>query len=99
VLTGGVDQDQVAVPRNRVSCGIVQHAGIGARSDDRAIRRPLRAVFAECVQQLCFEFVLAHAGVRRGHGAAMREGRDLTGAAHDGQFVGVLEETHLVEDR
>ena len=98
-FAGGVDQDQVAVLGNRVAGRVVQHAGIRAGRDDRRVSRRLRAEFAERVEQLGFEFVLAHAGMARGHRAAMRLRGNLSGAAHDGEFVVVLEEPHLVEQR
>jgi len=96
-FAGRVDQNQVAVLRNRVAGRVVQHARIRARGDDRRVSGRLRAELAERVEQLRFEFVLAHAGTARGHRPAVRLRGNLSGAAHDGELVVVLDEPHLVE--
>jgi hypothetical protein len=97
-LAAGVDQAQLAGAQLGVAGSVVQHTGIRARRDDRAVGRALRAVAAELVQQLGLDLVLAHARVRVGtkaraavaHRARMCAGRDRAGAAQRRQLVAVL---------
>ena len=52
---------------------------------------------AKFVQQLGFDFVFGAARRRRAHRAFVRASRDLRGAAHDIQFVRILDQPHVVE--
>jgi hypothetical protein len=106
-FAAGVDQAQVAGLQLGIGCRVVQHAGVRAGRDDRAVGRTLRAVAAELVQQLGLDLVFAHAAAgvaaealrAEAHRAPMRAGRDRGGAAHRRQLAGVLHEPHLAEQR
>src|SRR5690606_34812570 len=89
-LAAGADHQQAANGRA---------AGVGAAGNDRGIGRCRAAGRAEGVQQFGLDLVLETARAARAHGTAVRVGRDLAGTAHDGQFGGVLDQTHLVQFR
>ncbi len=98
-LARGVDQDQVAFAHDCVARRVVQRAGIRAGRDDRPVSRRLRAASAERVEQLGFEFVLAHAWPAGMHRAPVRLGGNRRRAPHDRDFVRALDEAHFVEKR
>ncbi len=86
-LAAGVDQQQIAVAHERVVLDVMQHAGVGACRHDRRVRRRLRALPAELVQELRLDLVLAHARPRaaawraRVRLAAMSGGRRISASS------------------
>ena len=102
-LAARINQHQIARLNGRVARLIVQHAGIAACRHDVAIGGKLRAVLAKGVLQLGFEVVFAHLAAVAQHGGAglhgtfVSMGRDLAGAANDGQLVRIFEQTHFIQ--
>ena len=56
-----------------------------------------RAMAAEFVQQFRFDLVFELPGAGEAHRALMRRGGNRGGAAHDVEFVRILEQAHFVE--
>ena len=98
-LAARIDQQQIAVAQAGVVRHVMQHTGVRAGRHDRRVRRKLRAIAPEFVQQLRLDLVLHAAGARGLHGAAVRRGGDARGAPHGGELLLVLDEAHVVEER
>ena len=96
VFGAGIDQHQVARARGRVVRAVMQHAGIRAGADDAAVGR-FGVVGAEHALQFGLQFEFAHARARDAHRGLVRDDADVGGALHQLDFVGRLEQPHLVE--
>ena len=102
-LAACVNQDQLAIAHLCRIGAVVQHAGIGPGGHNGAIRRKLRAMAAKLVQQLGLKMVFAQLfpgaqAMRAGlHGPHMGACTDVRGAPHDGQFMMVFDQAHLIQ--
>src|SRR6267143_656543 len=74
-------------------------AAICAAGDDRRVGRGLRSASAELVNDLGFDLVLAQPRPGSAHRAAMRFGGNARAAAHRVEFVLVLDQAHVVEEK
>src|ERR1700722_9525515 len=74
----------------------MQHAGIGAATDDRVIGN-VGAVAVELVQQLGHDLVFHASRPAEAHRAYVRAAGDLAGAAHQTELAAALEQPHVVQ--
>ncbi len=73
----------------------MQDAGVRACRDDAVVGDALRTVLTKGVQQLGFELVFVQTRLCRLHRADVTASRDRGGFAHDVEFRGILDQSHL----
>ena len=96
VFGTGIDQDQLAIGGNRIVGHIVQHTGIAAGADNRAIRRPA-VIGAEHPLDLRLQHILGHARTDHCHRRTMGLHTEPGGVAHQRNFRIAFEQPLLMQ--
>ena len=95
----GVDQQQVAIAQQGVVGGVVQHAGVVAAGDDRAVGRSAGALLEEVLLDHGLHLPLVQPGPCHPTRQLVGFGGDAGRFAQALQLLGTLAQPHLMQQR